>query len=135
MKHTILMGVMILSLISCSKKTEDSTQESNVILEEPKVELVDSAKSTNNGVNNDAEEGLALIQGSDCLTCHQTKEKLVGPSYQDVANKYSEDDIDMLADRIINGSNGVWGEVPMAAHSGLSKENAKKMVRYILSLK
>jgi hypothetical protein len=30
---------------------------------------------------------------------------------------------------------GVWGEIPMSAHAGMDKENAKKMVKYILTLK
>ena len=71
------------------------------------------------------EEGKALIAGSDCLTCHKEDAKLVGPSYQEVAAKYTEADIDMLADKIINGGSGVWGEIPMSAHAGMDKENAK----------
>jgi hypothetical protein len=51
------------------------------------------------------------------------------------AAKYTEADIDILADKIINGGSGVWGEVPMSAHAGMDKENAKKMVKYILTLK
>lgn len=32
----------------------------------------------------------------------------------------------MLAGKIIDGGSGVWGNIPMAAHSVMSKENAKK---------
>lgn len=80
------------------------------------------------------EEGKQLIENTDCLTCHKTDAKLIGPSYQDIAAKYSEQDISNLAVRIIKGSVGVWGEMPMPAHSGLSEDNAKKMVEYILTL-
>jgi len=54
-----------------------------------------------------------------------------------VAAKYEATDanIDMLADKIIEGGSGHWGDVPMTAHAGMSKENAKLMVKYILSLK
>ena len=31
----------------------------------------------------------------------------------------------MLADKIINGGSGVWGEI-LSAHAGMDKENAKK---------
>ena len=41
----------------------------------------------------------------------------------------------MLADKIINGGSGVWGEVPMSAHAVMDKENAKKMMKYILTVK
>ena len=42
--------------------------------------------------NPDYQKGLALIGQSDCLTCHKISEKLTGPSYQDVANKYAGSD-------------------------------------------
>ena len=90
---------------------------------------------TTQSIKENFEEGKALIAGSDCLTCHKEDAKLVGPSYQEIAAKYTEADIDMLADKIINGGSGVWGEVPMSAHAGMDKENAKKMVKYILTLK
>ena len=80
-------------------------------------------------------EGLALIEGMDCLTCHKTDARLVGPSYQEIADKYTDADIEMLATKIIEGGKGNWGEIPMTPHAGMSKENAKKMVEYILTLK
>ncbi|NJM53795.1 MAG: hypothetical protein HC846_10660 [Blastocatellia bacterium] len=32
-----------------------------------------------------AKDGKALIEGSDCRTCHKDAEKLIGPSYAEVA--------------------------------------------------
>jgi cytochrome c len=63
--------------------------------------------------------------------------KIVGPSYADVAAKYesTEENITMLAQKVIAGGVGVWGEVPMPAHPGLSEDDAKDMVRYVLLLK
>jgi cytochrome c len=63
--------------------------------------------------------------------------KIVGPSYADVAAKYesTEENVAMLAQKVINGGVGNWGEVPMPAHPGLSEEDAKDMVRYVLLLK
>lgn len=115
-------------LASCSKKEVDPNKDSNIMLPEPKVAVIDSAAAGKN-------EGLALIEGADCLTCHKMDTKVVGPSYQDVANKYTEGDLDMLANKIIEGGKGNWGEIPMTPHAGMSKENAKKMVEYILTLK
>lgn len=81
-------------------------------------------------------EGKLLIEGSDCLGCHKLDEKMVGPSYKEVALKYQNtpENIEMLAEKILKGSSGVWGDVPMPAH-GFSKENAKFMAQYILSSK
>ncbi len=80
-------------------------------------------------------DGKALIAGSDCLACHQEKSKLVGPSYADVAKKYKEKDIAMLAKKIKDGGSGSWGEIPMAPHPTLSIEDCEAMAKYILTIK
>ncbi len=138
MKNLLLTAVLLgITFTSCSdKKGTDSipTKETNVMLPEPKP--VDSAAIAASSTPASPEsEGLKLIEGADCLACHKTDAKLVGPSYQDVAAKYTDADIDLLATKIIEGGKGVWGEIPMTAHAGMSKENAQKMVKYILSLK
>lgn len=79
--------------------------------------------------------GYALINGADCLTCHKSDAKLIGPSYEEVAKKYSEKDVNMLAEKIVKGGKGVWGEAAMTPHPNISNEDAKKMVEYILTLK
>lgn len=81
------------------------------------------------------QKGKALISESDCFACHKEKEKLVGPAYVDVAKKYKVSDLPMLTDKVINGGSGVWGNIPMTPHPGMSKTDAEAMVRYILSLK
>ena len=132
---TALFGTLV--AVSCGKKEE--AKESNTMLPEPTTPTAvtaDSAKATTTATAADPlAEGKTLIAGADCLTCHKEDAKLVGPSYQDVAAKYTEADIDKLADKIINGGSGVWGEIPISAHAGMDKENAKKMVKYILTLK
>ena len=82
-------------------------------------------------------DGKALIAASDCLACHKEKEKQVGPAYADVAKKYenNEKNVKMLAEKIIAGGQGNWGEIPMAAHPNVSQEDAEAMVKYILSIK
>jgi cytochrome c len=81
--------------------------------------------------------GEALIKKSDCLACHNAKVKIVGPAYVAVAAKYpaTPANIDKLANKIIAGGAGAWGEVPMSPHPTLSISDAKEMVKYILSLK
>lgn len=82
-------------------------------------------------------DGKALIEGSDCRTCHKDDAKLIGPSYKDVAKKYESNDknIKMLAEKVLKGGQGVWGEIPMAGHPNLSTEDAEAMVKYILTMK
>ena len=128
MRKLLMFSVFgMLFLVSCSKKEEPKTN-SDVMLKEPTKQEEVTAKTPE-------EEGEDLIEKSSCLTCHKEDGKLIGPSYKEVAAKYTEADIDKLADKIINGGSGVWGDVMMSPHPGIDKENAKKMVKYILTLK
>lgn len=82
-------------------------------------------------------DGEKLIAKSDCVGCHKLDKKLIGPSYLEIAKKYPNNDknVNYLAGKIIKGGSGVWGTMPMSAHSSLKKEDAKSMAQYILSLK
>ena len=81
-------------------------------------------------------EGEALVKGSDCKTCHHATNKLVGPSHTDVAKKYefNKANVEMLAQKIIKGGQGNWGQIPMTPHPDLTVIDAEKMARYVLSL-
>lgn len=81
--------------------------------------------------------GVELMKQNDCPSCHMIERKIVGPSYADVAAKYetTEENVEMLAGRVIAGNVGVWGEIPMPAHPALSEDDAKDLVRYVLLLK
>ena len=126
-KYLMICGIAAV-VVACNKKEANPNMDSNVMLEEPVVKVVDSAAAGKH-------EGLALIEGAYFLTCHKDDVRVVGPSYQEVADKYTDGDLDMLADKIIEGGKGNWGEIPMTPHAGMSKENAKKMVEYIMTLK
>ncbi len=80
--------------------------------------------------------GKRLIELSDCKACHGINQKSIGPAYLDVAKKYKGAfEIEgKLSDKIIKGGGGVWGEQAMSAHPQITKDDAKDMVRYILSL-
>jgi cytochrome c len=80
--------------------------------------------------------GESLIKASDCKTCHHTINKIIGPSYTEVAKKYefTKANVELLAGKIIKGGSGIWGEVPMAAHADVTPADAEKMARYVLSL-
>ncbi len=81
--------------------------------------------------------GKRLIELSDCKSCHQMNDKSVGPSWMDVSNKYKtswEPVAGILANKILKGGKGVWGEQAMNAHPQLTKSEAESMAEYILSL-
>jgi cytochrome c len=82
------------------------------------------------------EEGKLLIPKSDCFACHKVSEKLIGPAYVEVAKKYPKTDtaVNSLVNKVLHGGSGVWGQIAMAPHANLPAEDAKKIVKYILSL-
>jgi cytochrome c len=62
--------------------------------------------------------------------------KSIGPNFKEIATKYPKTrrNIADLADKIIEGGGGVWGETAMAAHPSLENDDVQSMVRYILSV-
>ncbi len=77
----------------------------------------------------------ALAKSKNCLSCHAMDKKVVGPSYKDVAKKYTANDEAMLAEKVIKGGKGVWGPVPMPPNPSVNPEEATKLVKWILSQK
>jgi cytochrome c len=81
------------------------------------------------------ETGRKLIEGSDCLSCHQLTKKSIGPAYADVARKYKDSTVTArLVRKIREGGSGVWGNVAMPAHPALTDDQATAMLAYIMSL-
>ena len=80
---------------------------------------------------------LVLATSKNCMACHATDKKLVGPSYKDVATKYAgqKDAVDKLATKIIKGGSGVWGPVPMPANAQVAEADAKKLAAWVLTQK
>lgn len=117
---------------SCGSKTEQTNTE----------DYGDPAAQTEKAESPAASEadmiaqGAALVAQSDCTTCHHQTDKLIGPSHKEVAEKYgfTEENVQMLADKIVNGGTGNWGQIPMTPHPGISHSDAEKMAMYVLSL-
>jgi cytochrome c len=78
-----------------------------------------------------------LAQKKNCLACHQTDKKLVGPSYKEVAAKYAgqKDAAAKLAEKIMKGGTGVWGQVPMPANPQVNAAEAKTLATWVLTIK
>lgn len=138
MKKAIMTMVIAAGLYACGggETATESKPISNATTEETSATTAaEPAKAEAPAVAK--KDGKALIEGSDCRTCHKDDAKLIGPAYQDVAKKYesNESNIKMLAEKIIKGGQGNWGEIPMAGHPSLSVEDASAMVEYILSMK
>lgn len=81
--------------------------------------------------------GLALAQQQNCMSCHSVTRPFMGPALHDVAAKYAArpDAESYLAHKIIDGSTGVWGQVPMPANTQLTPDQAAILAGWILTLK
>ncbi len=79
----------------------------------------------------------ALATSKNCMACHATDKKLVGPAFKDVAAKYASDKsaADKLATKIQKGGAGVWGPVPMPANTQVNDAEAKKLAAWVLTIK
>ena len=80
--------------------------------------------------------GAKLAQQKNCLACHAVDTKIVGPAYRDVAKKYAaqKDAAAMLVTKIIKGSSGAWGTMPMPPQA-VSEAEAGQLVAWILKQK
>jgi cytochrome c len=125
--------IAILSFIAaCSSNTNNSSGSADSSAS------ASTASNANDISNNpDYKKGLALIASNDCLTCHKVDEKLTGPAYRDVANKYENTDanVKMLAQKVIKGGSGNWGTLQMTPHPAVSEADAEQMVKYVLLLR
>lgn len=91
----------------------------------------------NNLTDTSIDEGLLLIQSDDCYGCHADYQVMTAPSFVQIADRYRirKDALPVLTTRVISGSSGVWDHAVMPPHPGLLREDAEKMVSYILQLK
>lgn len=88
-----------------------------------------AAKADAAGADNKA--ALALTQKNSCTACHAMNNKLVGPSFQEIAKKHAGK-VDYLAGKIKAGGSGVWGPIPMPAQA-LSEAEAKTIAAWLAS--
>lgn len=86
--------------------------------------------------NPDYKNGLAIVGKSGCTSCHAVNDKISGPPYSEVAEKYAGSDtaLTYLTQKILKGGTGVWGEVPMPPNP-ISEADAEACAKYILLLK
>lgn len=75
-----------------------------------------------------------LLDMYGCTLCHQVDNRILGPSFKEVANKYKDDKEApaRTAERILKGSKGVWGEVAMPPNN-LKPDEARRVAEWILA--
>jgi cytochrome c len=84
--------------------------------------------------NSENQKAFVIAKKNACLGCHAVDKKIVGPSFQSVAQKYKTDQAasTFLKNKIAKGGSGSWGVVPMPANTKLSDADLSLLVNWIL---
>ncbi len=80
------------------------------------------------------EKAFAIAKQNACLGCHAINKKIVGPSFQAIAEKYKGDAKAQafLKNKIAKGGSGSWGVVPMPANTKLNDADLSTLTSWIL---
>ncbi len=80
--------------------------------------------------------GMRMMKRSDCFNCHAVDQKRVGPMLLEIAAKYRGKDgaLEASVQRVLKGSTGAWGKIPMIPHGQHTPEEVREMVGWIYSL-
>lgn len=78
-----------------------------------------------------------MYKTKNCFACHRVDRNTLGPSFKNIAAKYSDDNgADVkLSQKIREGGVGVWGSVPMPPQPQVSDAESMTLARWILQLK
>lgn len=92
-----------------------------------------SAAPSAQGENGGKPPAQLAVEGN-CMACHGVDNKLVGPSFRQVADKYrgTPGAAALLAGRVKNGGQGVWGQIPMPANATIPEDDIRRIVGWIL---
>jgi len=131
MKRIFIFPIAIALMMACNNSDTSTTKKADST-------STAASKATDLSNNPDYQKGLQLEAANDCKTCHGIDTKIQGPSFREIANKYAgmpDTIVSHLANKILTGGGGEWGEILMTPHPTLPKEDAEAIVKYILLLK
>ncbi len=141
MKKILLVLAVCATIAACGGKSTSGSADSTAGANQTAKAQDQNADTNANKIGTESTASLSpgakLIAANDCATCHKMDTKVIGPAFKDIAAKYpsNEANIDTLANKVLKGGKGNWGDIPMAAHPTLALADAKTIVTYILSLK
>jgi cytochrome c len=75
-----------------------------------------------------------LLKKNGCYACHRDVGRMVGPGYNEVAEKYrGESGAEArLEQKVRNGGYGVWGQLAMPPHPAIAEDELKALITTIL---
>lgn len=144
MKKNIFFPLFLVLTISCADKSatgpSKSAGDTSPASVEKKTDAGNEAipvKKTEIAAEN---RNITLAKKSGCWACHRLDKKLVGPAWNDVAERYKgKDALSQLVEKVKKGGKGNWEEVTggiaMPPNSPrVSDQNIETLVKYILTL-
>ena len=77
-----------------------------------------------------------LAKRNACMSCHGVDNRVVGPAFKEVANRYRGQDgaEPKLVEKLRQGGAGAWGSIPMPPHPDLATADASALVKWVLGL-
>lgn len=118
----------------------DQTADASATADDATGDAADAADAAPEAAASDAAApALADVQPilakNACLACHAVDNRMVGPSYREVAAKYADEPgaAETIAQHIKNGSSGIWGPIPMPPNAGVSDDELNRIVTWIMA--
>jgi cytochrome c len=98
--------------------------------------LVAASWETPDGKGSETPSGFARMRQSDCFNCHAVEQRVVGPSLLEIADRYRGEPgaLEATVGRVLKGSSGEWGPIPMLPHPQRTTDELHSMVSWIFSL-
>jgi cytochrome c len=80
-------------------------------------------------------DGLALARKHACVACHAVDQRIVGPSFAQIAEKYRQiaEATSALVAKMKSGGVGAWGSVPMPPQAHVSESDLRAIAQWILA--
>lgn len=78
-----------------------------------------------------------LALKNHCDECHAVDANRIGPPFMAVAIRHRAEGpaaVEALAQKIIHGGAGNWGDIPMIPNERVSVDDARALARWVLSL-
>jgi cytochrome c len=123
MHRTLIVAAISTCMIACSPSTPA-----------PKVNPAPATPVTEQPTTKAFPPPLQLAQQKNCLTCHTLNNKIVGPSWRAISEKYKGQDVRAkLIDKVQNGGQGSFGAVTMPANaSKISVDETAYLIDWLL---
>ncbi len=109
--------------------------EGEVIL---KVKYLSDSAGTKDYLLKDPDTFTAMLQDivrSGCFNCHSKKDRNIGPSFEAIANTYSDgpNSLEKLTRSVVNGSRDVWGTERMPPFTEADEKTVRGMISWVLN--